>query len=53
MPEELRPCWDCWRVILDGHATYTEVEEVMSIDDVQLMCMAADYLWDVTHPKPR
>lgn len=44
--------WPCYRLVLEGHATWVEVTEKMSLDDVDRLNMAADALFDAKHSKP-
>ncbi len=42
MPDWLKPTWPARRLVLDQLATWTEVSTLMSIDDVDEMCIAAE-----------
>lgn len=42
--------WPCYRLVVDLQvATWTEVKTNMTIDDVDLMCIAADAVFDARH----
>lgn len=34
MPAELEPVWPCWRLWVEHHSTWTELNETMSVNDV-------------------
>lgn len=44
VPEDIRAegTWSCFRLVVLGHATWTEVSTHMSIDDVDMLGRAAD-----------
>lgn len=51
MPECLKAAWPAWRLWCEGKATMTELTTTLSIDDVDRMCIAADYWFDIQHPR--
>ena len=47
--------WSCHRLVNDKLVTWTEVTTTMSIDDVDLLCISADLIFDTMNqevPKP-
>jgi len=48
IPAELGPAWPCYRLVVEHLATWTEVTETMSIDDVDEVCVVADAHFDAT-----
>ena len=43
----------CYRLVVDHHASWTEVTQTMSIDDVDCLVIAADIIFDaVNMPQP-
>jgi hypothetical protein len=49
VPEWSRATFPCHKLWLDRRATWVELETVMSIDDVDMMCMLSD-IWDEPPP---
>jgi hypothetical protein len=51
VPEEIREegTWLCYRLLLLGHVTWTEVTTTMSIDDVDMLSRAVA-AWDGASP---
>jgi hypothetical protein len=46
VPPELEPAWPCYRLVIEQLATWTEVSTMMDIDDVDLLNIAADAVFD-------
>ena len=41
--------WPCLRLVTEHLATWTEVSTLMSIDDVDILNVAADAVFDAQH----
>lgn len=44
--------WPCYRLVNAKLATWTEVTQTMSINDVDLLCIAADAIFDAESAPP-
>lgn len=53
MPEYLEDVWPCYVLVVDQHASWTEVSSTMSIDDVDMLCTAVNIVFDARIPEGR
>jgi hypothetical protein len=50
VPERLRETWWCQRLLLEHVVTVTELETIVSVDDVALLIEASDFWAELNRP---
>lgn len=51
VPEYIAPIWMAHRAIHEGYATWTELNESMTLDDLDLLTISADLLDEARNAK--
>lgn len=48
----MQDAWPCYRLVVDGIATWTELNTSMTINDVADLCAADDLIFEARNPPP-